>query len=132
VLFDFGSALVITVAAFTLVPLTLGVGALFRPSHPYKHKLSTYECGEVPVGSSWARFNVRFYMVAVVFLIFDVETLFMFPIMILFREWVANGQGLAIIFETALFILVLLVGLAYIWRKGDLEWIRTFRKKVGR
>ena len=127
-LYEFASALAIIILAFLIVPVTLGVGALFRPNHPYKHKQSTYECGEIPVGSSWVRFNMRFYMVAIVFLIFDVEVLFMFPIAALYRDWVAKGQGAVVFIEMTLFILVLLVGLAYIWRKGDLEWIKTFRR----
>lgn len=129
-LYDFASALVIILLAFMLVPITLGVGYLFRPNHPYSQKLSTYECGEMPVGTSWVRFNIRFYMIAIAFLIFDVEVLFMFPIAALFREWVARGDGLLIFTEITIFALILLVGLAYIWRKGDLEWVRTYRKMV--
>jgi len=129
VLHDYGSALVIIVSAFLLVPLTLGVGSLFRPSHPYKHKNTTYECGEKPVGTSWVRFNVRFYMVAIIFLIFDVEVLFMFPIAAIYKSWVASGNGARVFIEMLLFASVLMVGLVYIWKKGDLEWIRSYRKK---
>jgi NADH-quinone oxidoreductase subunit A len=130
VLYEFASALVIIALAFLIVPLTLGVGSFFRPSHPYKYKNMTYECGEIPVGTSWVRFNIRFYMVAIVFLIFDVEVLFMLPIATLYKSWVAQGMGLRVFVEAAIFMAILVVGLAYIWRKGDLEWIRAYRRIV--
>ena len=85
-------------------------------------KETTYECGEDPEGSAWIQFNVRFYVIALVFVIFDVEAAFLLPWAVVFR-----GMGdLAPVafFEGVVFILILVVALAYVWRKGDLAWVR--------
>jgi NADH-quinone oxidoreductase subunit A len=78
-----------------------------------------YECGEEPVGSPWVKFNIRFYMVALGFIIFDVETVFLFPWAVVFKE-----LGLFAFVEMMIFVAILLVGLAYIWAKGDIEWVK--------
>lgn len=100
-----------------LVVLILFVSALVNPKHPNPDKLSTYECGIVPVGDSWHPFAVRYYIFALLFLIFDVEAAFLFPWAIRFR-----ALGTAGFVEMMLFIGVLVVGLVYAWRKGALEW----------
>lgn len=101
------------------------LGRLLRPQRravdePFKGE--TYECGEPPMGSSWVRFNPRFYTLALVFLVFDVEVAFLYPWALVFRAFRRAGAGLTAFFELAVFLGVLAVGLAYCWRKGDLEW----------
>lgn len=94
------------------------VGAwLLRPKRPYAQKLSTYECGEVPIGPSRIRFNIRFYVVALIFLIFEVEALFLFPWALVFKQY-----GMFAFIEMVVFLGILIVGYAYVWVKGDLEW----------
>ena len=114
-----------------MVPLILLVGKVLRPSNPDPKKLTTYECGEEPVGGSWVQFNLRFYVIAILFLIFDVEVVLMFPVAATFREFVTSqaGKGLWVLAEVALFIGILLIGFAYAWVKGDFEWIKTIRSK---
>lgn len=90
---------------------------LLRPHRPYPEKLTSYECGEEPIGNAWIRFNVRFYVIALIFLIFEVEIVFLFPWALVYRE-----LGLFAFIEMAVFLLILLVGLAYVWVKGDLDW----------
>jgi NADH:ubiquinone oxidoreductase subunit 3 (subunit A) len=112
----------IYVAAFiasgaALVVLILLFSALINPRHPTREKLSTYECGIEPVGSPWAPFAVRYYIFALLFLVFDVEAIFLFPWTISFRA--LGGAGFI---EMMLFIFILVVGLFYAWRKGALEW----------
>ncbi|MCC6764588.1 MAG: NADH-quinone oxidoreductase subunit A [Deltaproteobacteria bacterium] len=104
--------------------MMLGLGWLVRPQNPGAAKLSSYECGEPATGSAWINFNIRFYLVALVFVVFDVELAFMYPVMAVFKRWVADGRGLAALGEILLFVGVLAVGLVYVWAKRDLEWVK--------
>ena len=79
-LFDFANVLVFTILGFGFVGVTLLVGRLVRPANPQVRKLSTYECGEPAAGSAWVNFNIRFYVVALIFIIFEVEIAFVFPV----------------------------------------------------
>ncbi|HYC00097.1 MAG TPA: NADH-quinone oxidoreductase subunit A [Candidatus Limnocylindrales bacterium] len=107
-----------------LCALMMGLGALLRPANPERAKTTTYECGEVVEGNSWINFNIRFYVVALVFVIFDVEVAFVYPVVAVFKQWVADGRGLVALTEIALFIAILVCGLVYVWRKGDLQWVK--------
>jgi len=93
---------------------------IIRPSRFSEEKLTTYECGENPVGSAWVQFNIRFYVFALIFLVFDVEAVFLLPWAVVFRK-----LGLLAFVEGLVFLLILAVALAYVWRKGDLEWVRA-------
>ena len=122
--FDFANVLVFVALAFVLCGLMLGLGILLRPSNPSRNKLATYECGEPPSGPAWINFNIRFYLIALVFVIFDVELAFVYPVVTVFRDWIARGQGVFALAEIATFIGILAVGLVYVWVKGDLEWLK--------
>jgi NADH-quinone oxidoreductase subunit A len=122
--FQFANVLVFFLLAFVLCGLMLGLGMLLRPANPSRAKLSTYECGEPPSGPAWINFNIRFYLIALVFVIFDVELAFVYPVVTVFREWIRNGQGAFALAEIATFIGILAVGLVYVWVKGDLEWLK--------
>ena len=93
---------------------------LIRPRRFSEEKLTTYECGESPEGSAWVQFNIRFYVFALIFIVFDVEAVFLFPWAVVFRE-----LGMLAFVEGLVFIGILVVALAYVWRKGDLEWVRA-------
>ena len=123
-LFQFANVLVFLGYALVLCGLMLGLGALLRPSNPQPAKLSTYECGEPPSGSAWINFNIRFYLIALVFVIFDVELAFVYPVTAVFKEWVDQGRGAFAFVELGLFLVILMVGLVYVWAKGDLEWLK--------
>ena len=97
--------------------VTISVGYLFRPSNPDPSKLSPYECGCPPVGDAREKFSVRFYIIAMLFVLFDLEAVFMYPWAISF-----DRLGIVGIVEMVLFILILLVGYIYAWKKGALEW----------
>jgi NADH-quinone oxidoreductase subunit A len=116
---EFLGVLVFLVAAFAFVGVTLLISSLVRPTKFSAEKVSPYECGEKPVGSSWVQFNIRFYVFALAFIIFDVEAVFLFPWAVVFGE-----LGLFAFVEGLIFIAILVMGLAYLWAKGDLEWIR--------
>ena len=123
-LFDFANVLVFMVLGAAFVGLNLLIGSFLRPSNPQKRKLSTYECGEPAVGGAWVNFNVRFYIVALIFIIFEVEIAFIIPVATVFRDWIERGHGLYAFVHIFIFIFVLLLGLVYAWRKGDLEWVK--------
>ena len=111
-----------------IVGVILTLSAALRPRRPSREKLTTYECGEVPVGSGWFRLNLRFYTVALIFIIFDVELIAIVPVAIVFRRWVEQGHGRAAFGEIFLFVAILLIGLVYVWRKGDLEWFKSIEE----
>jgi NADH-quinone oxidoreductase subunit A len=117
---DYLGILMFLIAGAAFVGVTLTVSSLVRPSKYTKEKYLPYECGEDPVGSSWVQFNIRFYVFALVFIIFDVEAVFLFPWAVVYK-----GLGLFAFVEGLIFIGILVLGLAYLWAKGDLEWVRT-------
>jgi NADH-quinone oxidoreductase subunit A len=108
--------------------LMLTLGWLVRPATPNTLKSTIYECGEIPVQQAWFNFNPRFYVVALIFLIFDVEVAFTYPVAVVFNRWVKRGLGGFAFAELFVFIAILALGLAYVWRHGDLEWIRQARQ----
>jgi len=120
---DFATVLVFIILGGVTVALMLGISRLLHPRNPTPVKLSTYECGEVPFGSSWVQFNIRFYVVALIFLIFDVEVALLYPWAVIFRK-----LGLLAFVEAFIFIVILLAGLAYLWKEGDLDWVRTVQE----
>ncbi len=102
------------------------VGKLLRPNNPTELKLEPYECGEEPVGTAWSNFNVRFYVVALIFIIFDVEIAFMYPVTAIFKDLLHEGWGVLAFIEIAIFVLILMVGFVYAWSQGGLDWVREY------
>lgn len=116
---EFGKIFVFILLAVFFVLIAFFLAKLIRPSRPTREKLETYECGENPEGSPWVRFNLRFYVVALIFIIFDVEVVLLFPWALSYQDYGIYGFLVGIIF-----LLILGLGMAYEWRKGDLEWAR--------
>jgi NADH-quinone oxidoreductase subunit A len=116
----FAAVLAFLAVAVAFLVVNLLVWKVLRPSRFSEEKLTTYECGENPVGSAWIQFNIRFYVFALIFIIFDVEAVFLLPWAVVFRE-----LGILAWLEGLVFIAILVVALAYVWRKGDLEWVRA-------
>ena len=100
---------------------------LLAPKKPSHLKSTPYECGEQPVGSAWSAFNVRFYVVGLIFIIFDVESVLMFPVASIFQQLNKQGDGVYGLEVFLSFITILVVGIAYCWRKGDLDWVKSFQ-----
>lgn len=123
---SFTPILIFFLAGIGVVGAAITVARILAPHNPNPIKNSTYECGEEPVGSPWIRFNTRFYIIALIFVIFDIEVLFLFP-------WAVNlvELGMFAWIDMAIFILILVVGLAYVWGKGDLEWVRPRGSSAG-
>ncbi|MCZ7362877.1 MAG: NADH-quinone oxidoreductase subunit A [Candidatus Methanoperedens sp.] len=109
----------LTIIGFVFVAMSLFMSRMVRPSNKTREKLSTYECAETPVGDARIHFNIQYYMIVIVFLIFDVEVLFLYPWAVQLKT--LGGLGFI---EMVIFIEVLIIGLAYAWRKEALEWIQ--------
>ena len=126
---DFGTILFAVALAIVMVGIPLLIQKLIAPSsNKTREKLETYECGEEAEGPAWMQFNIRFYVIALIFLIFDVEVVFLFPWAVVFKD-----MGLVALIEMGVFLTILIVGLAYVWVKGDLEWVkRRVRYATGR
>src|SRR5215216_2891788 len=117
---DHSAILVFMAVAIGFLVFNLFAWWVLRPSRFSEEKLTTYECGENPQGSAWVQFNIRFYVFALIFIVFDVEAVFLFPWAVVFRQ-----LGMLAFLEGLVFIAILVVALTYVWRKGDLEWVRS-------
>lgn len=123
---DFGTIFLFIIIGAVLLTVALLLSKILAPSKPSKNKLDTYECGEEAEGSAWVQFNIRYYVIALVFIIFDVEVLFLFPWAVVYKSlgWLA-------FVEMAIFLVILIFGLIYVWKKGDLDWVK-YNVKYGR
>jgi NADH-quinone oxidoreductase subunit A len=138
---DFGIVLLFIVASMLMLSLVLGISRMLRPNKPNEEKLTTYESGEDPIGQANVQFNARYYIVALIFILFDVELVFLFPWATVFGQKQLIEQshgwwGWFSLVEMAIFVVILAIGLAYAWGKGYLDWVRidqkpaTFKGKV--
>jgi NADH-quinone oxidoreductase subunit A len=125
--FEFGAVLVFAIVAvgFALGGITLS--RVLGPRFPNPEKATIYECGERPIGVAWFNFNPRFYLVALVFVIFEVDIALTFPVVAVYREWAQTSAAMGWIafVELFLFTAILVVGLAWVWAHGDLEWVKN-------
>ena len=103
---------------FVLVNLT--VGAIVRPKLPNSEKQAIYECGEPTIGSSWVQFDLRFYIVALFYLVFDVEVALIYPWAVVYRQFPLEALVLG-----APFLAIVIIGYAYEWYSGSLDWVRS-------
>ncbi len=115
---DYSIIGIFLIVGMGFVLVTLFIASLVRPSRPSKIKNQNYECGEVPVGSSWIQYNVGYYIYALIFVIFDVEVVFLFPWAVAFKK-----LGLFALVEMLIFLAILIFGLAYAWKKDALKWV---------
>lgn len=132
-IYQFIAPLVFLLLAVLFVAAMIVVPKLIRIQNRYPGKTSIYECGEEAIGSSWIRFNLRFYVVAIIFIIFEVEVLFLIPWAVVFRDMSlpvgtvtpsgVEAIGFLAFMEVFVFVLILVVGLAYVWNKGYLDWV---------
>lgn len=130
---NFGIILLAAILAASMLLLVFGISWLLRPNNPNEEKLTTYESGEDPIGNANIQFNPRFYVVALIFLLFDVELVFLFPWATVFgnKGLIQQTKGLwgwFTLAEMAIFIIILALGLAYAWAKGYLDWVRPEQK----
>jgi NADH-quinone oxidoreductase subunit A len=125
---EFGKILIFLITGIILVGLMFFANRLIAPHNPTPEKLTSYECGEEPTGNAWLPFNSRFYVIALIFLLFDVEMVFVFPWATVFgnHEIIAADArwGWFSLVEMFIFLGILILGLVYVWCKGDLDWIK--------
>jgi len=131
---EFGKILIFIVAGILFVAGGIITNWLIRPNRPNIEKLTTYESGEDPVSGAWGQFNIRFYIIAIIFILFDVEMVFLFPWSVVFgnEHLIEQTNGLwgwFSLLEMALFIIILALGLVYAWVKGYLEWVKPNPQK---
>jgi len=119
VLTEFSHVFAFLILAALFVAGGLVTSKFLRPRNPNKFKLASYECGEDTIGGAWVKFNIRYYVVALIFILFDVEILFLFPWAMVFKP-----MGWFAVAEMFTFIGILVVGYVYVWAKGDLDWAR--------
>ncbi|MFB6172722.1 MAG: NADH-quinone oxidoreductase subunit A [Haloarculaceae archaeon] len=111
-----------------LIPVSMiGLSALLRPRVPEQGKTAVYESGEIPTGNTRIRFNIQYYMVALLFVIFDIETVLIFPWTVIYRNAVGTAGLAKALVPMLVFIGVLVVGLAWAWRNGAIKWVRSPR-----
>jgi NADH-quinone oxidoreductase subunit A len=128
--FHFANVLIFSGLAIFFVLGSLVAGRFLRPNYPTAEKSMIYECGEKPIGQAWYNFNPRFYLIALVFVIFEVEIAFMFPVASVYKWFLDQGQGLLAFGEIFVFVAILAVGLAYVWAMGDIEWVKGLKQDV--
>ena len=128
--FHFANVLLFSATAVLFVLGSLVAGRFLRPHAPTREKSMIYECGEKPIGHAWFNFNPRFYLIALVFVIFEVEIAFMYPVAAVYKSFIERGKGLLAFAEIFVFVAILAVGLAYVWAMGDLEWVKKLQQDV--
>lgn len=131
--FDYLNVLVFAGVGLVFVFANLVVASILRPRRKTDVGLETYECGEETIGDAWIQFDIRYYTVALVYVIFAVEIAFLFPWALVLKDATAgtgaaagSGIGAFALVEGVLFIVILFLGLAYVWAKGDLDWVLTW------
>jgi len=131
--FDYFTVLVFASVGLAFVFANLLIASVLRPQRTQDEGLETYECGEVTIGEAWIQFDIRYYTVALVYVVFAVEIAFLFPWAIVLKEAYAGtgagagaGIGIFALIEGVIFLAVLALGLAYVWAKGDLDWVLTY------
>ena len=115
--FAYLAVLFAVAGAVLIAGILAGAGALLRPYRPSAVKSEPFECGNPSSGPAWGRFSVKFYLTAILFIVFDVEVVFLYPWAVMFRP-----LGIFGFVEMAIFVFVLALGFVYVWRKGALEW----------
>jgi NADH-quinone oxidoreductase subunit A len=126
--FDYLNVLVFASVGIVFVFANMIIGSVIRPKRTHKEGLEVYECGEETIGDTWIQFDIRYYTVALVYLIFAVEIAFLFPWALVLNEALAGAGGIGIfaLVEGVIFIAILFLGLAYVWMKGDLDWVLSY------
>ena len=134
--FDYLNVLLFASVGFVFVYANVLIGSIIRPKRKHSEGLEVYECGEETIGDTWIKFDIRYYTVALVYVIFAVEIAFLFPWAIVLRDAMTDsgvaagtGVGMFAVVEGLLFITILFLGLWYVWAKGDLDWVLAYEER---
>jgi NADH-quinone oxidoreductase subunit A len=133
--FDYLNVLIFSGVGLVFVFANMIAGSLIRPRRKTTEGREVYECGEPTIGEAWIQFDIRYYTVALVYVIFAVEIAFLFPWALVLKEAMADtgaaageGIGMFALVEGVAFIVILFIGLAYVWAKGDLDWVLAWQR----
>lgn len=129
--FDYANVLIFLIAAAAFVGVNMILGSFLRPNKPTAEKLTPYECGEDPIGGAWVRFDIRYYTVALIYIVFAVEVAFLFPWARILKSTLDPAFGISrhvAMIEGLIFVAILLLGLIYVWVKGDLDWVKSIER----
>ncbi|MDX2195924.1 MAG: NADH-quinone oxidoreductase subunit A [Cytophagales bacterium] len=132
---QFGIVLIFIAGGILFLMATFTIAKLLRPHKPNPQKLTPYESGEQPIGSSWQKFNIKYYTMALLFVLFEAELIFIFPWATIYADAIHMSMTSGMwawftLFEMGIFIAVLATGLIYAWAKGHLEWIKIRRQST--
>jgi NADH-quinone oxidoreductase subunit A len=134
--FDYLNVLVFSGVGLVFVFANILIASVIRPKRGHSEGLETYECGEPTIGDAWVQFDIRYYTVALVYIVFAVEIAFLFPWALVMQDALrgtgaaaGSGIGAFALVEGVLFIVILFLGLAYVWAKGDLDWVLSYEGK---
>lgn len=134
--FDYLNVLLFASVGFVFVFANVLIGSIIRPKRKYEEGLEVYECGEETIGETWIKFDIRYYTVALVYVVFAVEIAFLFPWAIVLRDAMTDsgaaagsGVGMFAVVEGLAFIAILFLGLWYVWAKGDLDWVLAYEER---
>ncbi len=123
-MFDFLLIFIFVIISTGFVFVALFLGRFVRPSVEDKEKLTTYECGERPFSKAWFNYNPRFYLFALIFIVFDVAIAAALPSFVVFRYFLLQDNYINLVISFVAFLLILMLALAFVWIKGDLDWIK--------
>jgi len=123
---EYGAVLLFGVLSIGFIFILMLVGKIIRPDRPSPMKNMPYECGEVPVGNAWVNFNIRYYILALIFLLFDVEIALILPVATVYKEWLGSSFAIYALIELLLFVAILAIALIYAWGRGDLNWVKGY------
>ncbi len=127
-LFSMANIIVMMFLTIALTAVMMLIPKLIAPNKPNEIKSEVYECGEKPFHGAWFNYNPRFYMIAVIFIIFDVEVALTFPIATVYKSWLKKGSGIIALTEILAFVLILGFAFLRLWKKGDFEWNKDVPK----
>lgn len=126
-LFQFATVSVFILLSLFFISAILFLSSFLKPKVSDPEKATIYECGERPIGEAWFNFNPRFYILAIIFIVFDVEIAVTIPVVVVFKDWIIQQRGAVAFFEIFIFLFILTLALVYVWRYQDIRWL----KKLG-
>jgi len=129
---DFGIVLLFFVVGLGFVFVSMLVNSLIRPKNYTSMKMTIYECGELPIGPAWVNFNIRFYVLVLTFIVFEIEVALIYPVGSIYEALLNTSMGVIALVEIAIFVLILVIALIYVLGKGDIDWIKTVKREIFR